>query len=189
MLRKYCVSVTCEVDEGRIRWWLTKESGQVPLSCREGLGCASCVSGRWRAGGPRALARSYVIVKVVTRLRYTAWSNVAIGLLSCCSLERVRSETLPKLVLASRKTRSGVRRRWECFSEQYAHTLFLLRHAGERPSKCWVCGAGSVGGIPFVLRNCYDGVVPFGVEHWFLGVTDAVGEVSDWQKDWLLCRR
>jgi hypothetical protein len=192
----YGVSVTCEVDRGQTRWFLTKESGQVPGGCWGGMGCKKCCAAvieRW----PTGLVQAYVIVKVVLRLRYTVWSRCVLGKLSLENMGIVVDRVvrpLRELRLVECGAGCACCREFEAHYASMSRLMSMLsRGSYSSVGKC-SCGAGNVCAAcirsgktmqRFVVQDCFAGVYPYGRQHWFLGVTDGVGEVNSWHGSWL----
>ena len=186
--------MTCEVGAGGVRWWLTRESGHLPEACWQGLRCTRCRA-RAKICGEEGLRSAYIVVKVVSRLRYTAWSQAIIGQLSVINLNVALEKLvrpLDKLVLACASERT---RDWESFRKQYKIASRVVSAAGQGAystnAEC-MCEAGRccssccrVSSPRFIVQDRYAGVLPRGDKHWFYGVTDAIGEVSSWQPSWL----
>jgi hypothetical protein len=175
------VSVTWEVDCGTTRLWLTKESGCVPAGCWDGMGCKSC--SRWMvARGGAGAAKAYLVLKVVVRLHYTAWSRCAIGELRMESLAMLSERVVPVLQqLCLRDGGGGGESRVYVRAVDYRRVCAML-HRLERGGRR---GGDLYAGARFVLQDGYKGVKPYGDGHWFTGMTDAVGEVNSWGGMWL----
>ena len=145
------------------------------------------------------LSRAYIVVKVVARLRYIAWSLTTIALLS----ERNLEVTVDKVVGPLRGVcllESGPRGLDPCrFDREYARVVELAalvsRGGYSVDGECGCLGKHVCAACRrvtrqqrrFIVQDRYQGVYPYGEDHWFRGVTDGVGEVSSWQGSWLRC--
>jgi hypothetical protein len=144
---------------------------------------------------PRGLARAYLVVKVVSRLRYTAWSSAVVGLLSVQNLDTLQRKMIRSFG-GAKLTNVGPEwnREFEadyCIVEGF---MSLLSRGGYSSDDSCRCRVGSICNLcdrvpewlhRFVVQDMYEGVYPKGRRHWFTGVTDAIGEVSSWQRTWL----
>jgi hypothetical protein len=193
---KHGISVTCELDRGRTRWWLTKESGLIPAGCWEGLSCTRCCKAHLGSGSD-GLRRPYLVVKVVVRLQYTAWSRCVFGALSSETLTTVVSNVVPPLaglslsgaceegaVAAVLETDYAVlTKHLRALSRgSYSSGSFCLCKPG---TTCKACCRCVLWRHKFVVQDEYCGVYPLGKKSWFCGPSDAVGEATSWRGDWM----
>lgn len=181
------VSVTCSVEESEVFWYLTKESGRVPVSCSHSSGVLA---------KPMELRRSVLVVQLSACWWATEiqWSEVAVARLTREALFVVERRFLPLLVrvwkdvvdVESDSMRRLVRR-W--FAE--ADAFFGLLDGGAFSTGfscacvvtgvCKQCKQLEEESRRFIVQDRYEGVFPLGKEHWWTGVTDAV-QVGQRQK-------
>jgi hypothetical protein len=198
VLVERAVTVTCRVHDGDVEWWLTVESGRVPMCVSPTLcGCG----GHESAVLSRAQRRGYVLLKVSASfwLRKLQWSEVIVGKLSAETLRVVRQRLA---VLAAHVRSSPVLEAGDS-GEQC-----LKRHVALAGSlSSWLDGGAFSGSFPcacvlghvctscravpeserrFVEQGCYDGMFPYGDDHWWTGVTDGAGELRG-EKPWMMC--
>jgi hypothetical protein len=194
-MREKCISLTCEVSsEGRMWWWLTRESGRGPPDCTEGPECHACE--RSEESDRR---RSYLVLKCRDAPlggKIVGRGEVAIGDLSVENLDMLRMRVIGDLVLCLRKApRRGWRWRRSSFASYQMRLFFLRVGAGAYSSTDCACTADEVcseclllekEGTRFVLARKFNGF-----EHsspgQFWGVTDAVGFVDVCIENWLTC--
>jgi hypothetical protein len=190
------VTVTCCIHDGRVSWFLTKESGQVP-DCAEPEVCG-CLEGH---EGDSVQPTGYVIVKHSASWWWSTvqWSEVIVGQLCRESLLVVErrvvlllamlrsSPCVPVGVLASEEIATWVR---------LAGAVSALFDSGAFSSG-FSCGCVITGVCDACRAVCgvrqrfesvfsYEGVFPYGNEHWWSGVTDGVDCVRG-SVLWLRC--
>ncbi|KAF2675654.1 hypothetical protein K458DRAFT_206683 [Lentithecium fluviatile CBS 122367] len=167
------------VREDRVCWWLTRESGRVPVGCVHGT------VGEVR---PAEVRKAYVAVQVSAGwgLGGVQWSEVVFGLLSREALFVVETRVV-KLALRVWEgvVQLGVRGgdAVACWCREARWLVCLLDSGGFSTgfscgcvlsSVCGRCAALPVGGRRFVEQDRFSGVFPRGRLHWWSGVTDAV---------------
>lgn len=161
------MSVTCYIgeEEGKVSWYLTKESGRVPLRC-DGMDFHDwcCM----RSDGKKVEPRAYLVVHggTVNTVAFAELTAEVMDMVECqvgpeiARFRRVRKEeeVLEVFRLLQSRLFSSIRV-CECSEDQV----------------CEVCNR-----VPrrFVCQGVYRGLFPLGEDHWWKGVTDAVGEVS-----------
>jgi hypothetical protein len=181
------VSVTCSVDRnGAVCWWLTKESGELPVI---GAGCGEHVGDR-----REDIRRSYLIIQ-----RESPGGGLWRVLLSVLSRETVRAAA-DLLGVEARQLRLLNRSEQEDFVSLAAVKVEggLANGAFSAPRGC-VCRAVDIvdSGMEGVCALClqvlpeqrvfmrcngFGGTWPYGRRHWFKGVTDgaSVGDGQSW---------
>jgi hypothetical protein len=184
------VSVTCSVNvAGEATWFLTRESGRIPLLCAE-FACSSececqgeCVALAMEWGyRSKVLARSYVVLVVTGGDEKYGTKEVAVGQLTATNLDSVCA--------ALRRGSGGT----------WGHDLMALFRAGGCSSQAMCRCALGPGAVvcaqceqvvcsqrAFIAQDRFEGVDPCGQQHWWKGVTDAADEVTPNQMGWLVC--
>jgi hypothetical protein len=174
------VSVTWEVTHGSLCWRLTRESGTVPR-CDAGRGCVLYDRER-----PRFVARNaYIVFKVCTWNGYGQY-GVVIGALNAYNTDVVSGRIIPMVRAAMYDASGGVLAR---ILNELGNGMFSgSKDCGcNKGSKAMVCAECRGQVRRFVSMGCFSGLQPCGKNHWFSGVTDAVGHVDHLAGDWLRC--
>lgn len=178
VLERERVSVTCEVSPGgRVRWWLTKESGQLPAKC----GDRTCWTCGTFAEGTELEVRAYVAVKVEARVAVFRGRNdtVFFAPLQASVLDEVQRQLLPCLLEAGAREDEG-----DCERSTVLH--WELQSALERGVFCGSVGPGNRFSR-WLQYSGFTGVFPDGKDGFFTGITDAVGVVGSSHGRWLRC--
>lgn len=166
-------SVTCEVRAGETRWWLTRESGRLPLKCKA-EGCARCSWGP----GTTVVRASYVVIRVVQ----SSVVRVCFALLSAERVGLVSSTVVPCLLGVRLKDRVMVR------LDEGAFSLSRECTCAGCSKVCIACAAQwCVSGSAWRRSDTYAGLWPKGRGDWFTGVSDGVGSVKPGRRCWLSC--
>jgi hypothetical protein len=168
------VSVTCEMKHnGDLRWWLTKESGQLPELCLYG-GWSGCCA--W-SGDRAALKNAYFVVKLESERPeelYVISTVIGISELSVVMVRRVA-----ECVLAYSQPKSGL-----------SEVVTSQRHHQFRGQYCTTGLRTSLGAIliaDFVIQDSFCGVFPSDKKSWWRGVTDAAGLARRSGPEWMVC--
>jgi hypothetical protein len=172
-----CCSVVAEPSTG---WWLTVESGRVPV-CDDPAVCGC--DGMEPSAGERR--RAYMVVN--GGCACGQWNEVAFAPLCKESLGVVRKKVLPAMCRVRCAPRGAV-----CNALK---PLFLWMARGKtgrpvpRSTSTGAAGEGSgaakqITGGTFYWCNAYMGTFPRGTGDWFAGVSDAVGAVrgAEWSQ-------
>ncbi|KAF2677003.1 hypothetical protein K458DRAFT_166997 [Lentithecium fluviatile CBS 122367] len=165
--------------EGWTEWWLTRESGRVPVRCRP--------EGCWKCGVPELMD---TVVEPQSCLVARDGEGYADSLVV---LGELSSATWARFVRAILFDGVVSRRKWYT---KMAGVLFHGDHGVDgRRCGCgmgfgrWDAGHGDRCTV-WVLQRWFRGFFPEGRSCWFKGVTDAVGDVV-WDdgcvRPWLLC--
>jgi hypothetical protein len=182
VLRECGISLTCEVNARGTEWWLTRESGSRPVACGQ-HDCVVCSA----ADITDVSVKGYIVVKITCE---EGSEGVVICEL-CIDGFDIVVEHIVKESAALWCSEEG---RWV---DRLAELLCRLQRGAY--SKKADCKCGMVAGVcapcqfvkrnerRFVWRDRFDGVFPLGKEHWFSGVTDAVGTVCGGYMPWLFC--
>lgn len=163
MLKQERVSVTCEISPGRReRWWLTKESGQLPAKCED----RDC----WTCGSLTAVeVKAYVAVKVETRVAVLQGRNhtVFFAPLRAYVLDAALPQLLRRLENAGAREDESA---WESSRGLYQELESAL-YNGE------FCGGTGLEDrfSRWEQFSVFAGVFPSGRDVFFTGITDAVG--------------
>jgi hypothetical protein len=187
------VSLTCEalVNNAR-RWSITCESGTGPLCWWDPTDTAG--SPCWDDSLKR-LPKAYVVIKValsaIDALVTRRWKAVAIGVLEPDSLSTTMRHIMPWLQRLP-ATRDGSIRRGTIVREFFSLLnagMFSLVHGCSCTgvSVCCACCRVNFNKRRFVTQHRYQGTSPCGPGHWFIGTTDAVGDIVHGQLMWLSC--
>jgi hypothetical protein len=187
------VSLTCEALVSNARCWsITRESGDGPICWWDpndvmGSPCWS------RSLKP--LPRAYLVVKValsaVDALVTRRWKVVAISVLEPETLSVTVQHIVPWLERLPLTRDSCIRRGVE------VRDFFSLLSAGMFSldvgctctgiSVCLACCRVNRNNRRFLTQGRFQGECPRGRDHWFYGMTDAVGDIAHGQEMWLSC--
>ena len=196
VLRQLKVSVTCSVVDGRVCWWLTRESGKPPV-CTDST---SCGCDRTELS-PAELRKAYVVVKLSARWWWSRprWSEVLIGQMCRETLFLVEHRIAPIMAGLQSSPVVGVNstcewhvRKWFCDAQlltsvidRGAFSTGLVCECSVQHA-CSVCTVAPITEHRFEEQYRFDGVFPYGQEFWWTGITCAVGSVRD-DVLWLSC--
>jgi hypothetical protein len=184
------VSLTCGVLVNNTRCWsITRESGKGPICWRD-----AASSPCWQDGS-RRLPKAYIVLKVglsaIDALVTRRWKVVAISILEPDSLSTTVRRIMPWLQQLPPTRDTSIRR------GAAVREFFSLLNAGMYSlvdgcmctgvSVCCACCRVNFHNRRFVTRHRYQGTYPCGPDHWFLGTTDAVGDIAHGQLMWLCC--
>lgn len=174
VLQKAAVSVTCSLEAGGPRWRLTRESGVVR---------------GWRGIGNQCWTCGQVVASEVVRRAYMVLEGeggqTAFALLSAEAVELV-AERFAGVVCpggqgpSSSRPESEAYRLWMNSVEMMFEWIRRGAFSGGEGCRCKVgsvCGKCCETEPALRLFVCPDedwGVFPWGIEHWFSGVSDAV---------------
>ena len=188
------MSVTCRVGEaeGQSQWIVTKESGQLPAEHGPGERfCGRCEDNsrrlaerQARVGGARKRGLLVVVgaerrdkdlfVGELDAYSLTTWTELDLGLLESRSVCVGYSDESPECCCRC------VGADWDC-----DHALSLRR--SRRKAECRLGRRHAFKHVfPMARVPMFISVELFGADHWFDGVTDAFGELSD-GSPWLTC--
>jgi hypothetical protein len=176
------VSLACCVDEDKTVWSITRESGRVPTPCGD-FNCRVCAVRSTAV----VLAQGYLVIKAVGPNR---GEGVTMSLLTLDALE----VAVRYLVNEVEGLRWGSAARWVsrrarlfCLLEQGLYSCGPWCGCSGQSGVCGSCAAVVPPQRRFTWRDRYDGVYPLGEQHWFRGVSDAVGTVCNGELPWLFC--
>jgi hypothetical protein len=174
------VSVTCYVGVGgRAEWFLTKESGRAPRCSGTGEDCERCGQGVPVAD---ALVGTYVVIQVARAL---------------CTMDRFWSE-----VLVARLTADAVSTVQVFVEEEYMNDDSIVSMVDTLERGGYSAEDGCLCRYDLICRDCsgvepeerrfmcatvFASVLPYGVDHWWRGVTDATRPVAECGDEWLQC--
>jgi hypothetical protein len=182
VLSSNAISLTCCFEaNARESGWLTRESGRVP-PCVD----AGCTRSRTHLA-PGSLRRAYLVI-VVHHPGSHVWTEptrrIAFARLDTAALHFVGRRIAPSMYGVDAKDRQYMVG-WIFRSFRYG--LF----SGPASCECSVhrgictqCVAQAH--VRFVWENGYSRVLPYGSDHWYRGVTDAVDGTTD-ADTWLQC--
>lgn len=187
------VSLTCEalVDNQKL-WWITRESGRRPLCWWQPTEPADSSCGdnsvQHRSGACLIIKVALGVSDAVVTQRLEA---VAIGKLEPHSLNismRHIMRWLQRLPVA----KDGCMKRGQATQEFFSclnEGMFSLATgcACTGVAVCRECCRVHVNSRSFLVQGHYQCDHPLGRDHWFSGVTDAVGDVAHGQLVWLSC--
>ena len=182
VLSSNAVSLTCHFEpNARERWWWTRESGRVP-PCVD----AGCTRSRTHFA-PEDLRQAYLVVVVRHPGRHV-WTEptrrIAFARLDAAALHFVGRRMAPSI------------HTFQVGDRQYVVSWIFrsLRHglfSGTASCGCGIdrgicahCAAQAQ--VRFVWENGFSRVLPYGNEHWYRGITDAVDDTTD-ADAWLQC--
>jgi hypothetical protein len=170
------VSVTCAVGkDGHVKWWLTRESGKPP-ECM-----AACFHGCNKTEDPpTALRRAYLAIKVDVADGEFLSSRVGYGLLGSESL-RLLWRRLESVRVCAREMCVG-RKMFICLRSGYYTSGALCRCSVYQ--RCDACR--EVGSTRFLVEDYFCGVEKHN-DSWFLGVSDAIGDLAETRLPWCSC--
>jgi hypothetical protein len=176
VLVRSAVSVTCCTDfSGTRKWFLTRESGQVPVCKHPGR----CGCDRTELSAAE-LRKAYMVMCCPDG---DHWYSNIVAELSKESISCVADRLCPAVSEAGWRTskdqaflsllREGTRSRTGCIGCVASRGV------------CGVCASAVETGVGFVVADGFAGVVPFPAAPWFLGVSDArsmecVGSKGEW---------
>jgi hypothetical protein len=190
-MRLGSISLTCEVGTGGGRcWWLTRESGRGPSDCTEGPECVACSA--VMEGGTRG---AYVVLKGVYspfHSKVVERGEVALARLCVESVDVVRERVAPRVArcvsgdLPSGDAMKGslnvCAKMKSFFDFLYGGAYSCMECKCDMEALCIGCASLGPGANRFLTPRGFTGP-----EHWFAGVTDAVGRVDDITGEWLSC--
>lgn len=187
MLAAQCVSIVASVTRARTMWSLVRESGRLPERCSQ-KDCGNC----GRRSYDSVAANAYIVV--VSRGTY-------IGPLCSQNVWNIVYRFVPALQRAiERDAEDGVlmldeqSARWLCWEESVKQRI--REGLFSRGDECRCCPWEGVCSNcsclmeherMILVRDCFNGVLPYGFGHWFTGVTDAGGAVGKCDLPWLMC--
>jgi hypothetical protein len=182
------MSVTFMVDvRGAISFWLTKESGQLPL-CEDPVDCGCGEETGVNVGTD---VEPYVVI-LVSRVGdgceeiYAVFSLLSRETLVICMEYVLYSFSVHTQLAAQCKFAFPV----EAAMRELQDGMFSAMDGcvcGEGNGVCTGCGLVPERGRRFVCQTRYAGHNPLGEQHWWTGVTDAADEESG--VAWLRCCR
>jgi hypothetical protein len=158
----HCVSVTCNIRESDVRWWLTRESGQLPTNSNAKVIYSGCTP----------LAKAYAVVRVARPLclRKQRIAEVGVAQLCVASLDWIVEGIVPYVQpIVLERVADHV----ECTSAEDCPTAYHVWR------QLWIqCSfSGGVGGSSeWLLRDRFNGFYPSGRQHWWTGLTNAADE-------------
>jgi hypothetical protein len=173
---------------------MTRESGRGPTCWQEPHPERSC------GGIPlhAASRKSYLVLKAALgaygAMIAQRWKYVAIAELNPDSL-RIAQEQVTRHLRLIPTTAQDCAKRGEAVRELFgrldAGLLSLPEHctcaATGNARVCRGCRNLTVSKRRFVVQGRFLGYEPRGIDHWFSGLTDAVGDVAHMQLPWLRC--
>jgi hypothetical protein len=180
------LSLTCDVSaEGEVRWFLTKESGRVPV-CDKAAECGC--DGKELGVVP---VRGYVVLQ--------SWPSDCLS--SVVRFAALRVETVRRLVERVLPAALAVFARSGSWCGATERVLRAMSLGGWRAAleKCTCCASRTFvcavceppdwesEDSEWVTMNIFKRRFPYGREDWFSGVSDAVLEVDRSGQLWLTC--
>jgi hypothetical protein len=176
------MSLTYHVSRwGEAQWWLTRESGSLPGSI--GGSCTRCTSQQQ----PGDLRKAYLVIvaehpgkRVWTEpLRRVAFAEMKVGALTI-----VVDRIAPVVLGQSPGERLRVLRALFILFGKGLFSSSLECECSLQDGVCTLCGIQRQ--PRFVWENGYSRLSPFGRDHWYRGVTDAVDKEPH-IRQWLQC--
>jgi hypothetical protein len=193
-LRRRRVSLTCTVDwHGHARWWLVRESGQLPptcanFTCWDGCECNGACS---LADG---LAHAYMVFVVAGSESEYSRPMVVVADLGVRTMNIVRGSVsrIVRVEKVDDDGEAGTVSRQLCricrnLSRGMMSALDSCDCVLGEETQCSLCRGVSPLQRVFILQEQYEGVKPFGEKHWWRGVTDAVDAATLNCTGWLVC--
>jgi hypothetical protein len=193
VLTKERTSLTCEaLANSTRRWTITRESGKGPLCWWDSHDAAGLPC--W-INTMECLPKAYIVIKValsaVDALVTRRWKVVTIAILEPHSFYTIIQHILPWLGQLPATRDISIGRGIE------VREFFSLLNAGMFSlaagctctgiSICCACRRVDINQRKFVTQDCYEGKNPRGPDHWFSGMTDAVGDIAHGRLMWLAC--
>jgi hypothetical protein len=177
---KQC-SITFHVlQHGGTEWWMTRESGRRPCVRTS---CSRCISHE----PLQCLRQSYLVI-VADHPGKRIWTEparrVAFAQLDVDALSIVACRIAPTLLASDAQQQFSVLR---TVFQSFAKGMFSVSikcTCSVLFSTCASCSACREG--RFVWENGYSRVSPFGINHWYRGVSDAVDRERK-ENGWLQC--
>jgi hypothetical protein len=207
VLVEHKVSVTVAVSGSGTTWWLTRESGRTPMECGDASGM--CCS-RTKRDSARQQTCALMVIKVVAEDQQ-GFDSVALLAPLCNGVMVAAKKRVvpvlqgslwcrwkPELRFRLMETyRAGSGKLHDAHAEcvdSIAHGMFSCGAECTCEVLSTLCaGCSAVSSTEwFVKQESYCGLYPQGEDHWWSGVTDAVGQTEAGgacsPPMWLSCR-